>query len=370
MSTKFHGLAAELVGLAGQLDRSVRFMEVCGTHTMAAFRTGLRSVLPETVRLLSGPGCPVCVTPTSYVDHAVAIARRSDVTVATFGDMLRVPGSECSLQEARALGGDVRVVYSPTDALDLARSDRTRQVVFLGIGFETTAPAVAWTVQAAAQEGVDNYAVLCGHKTIPAAMTALAADGAIGVDGFMCPGHVSVIIGSAVYEPLCRQVRMPCVVAGFEAADMARAMIMLLRQVLEKRAEVEVEYRRSVTREGNAQARALCEAVFEPCDSPWRGLGTIPGSGLRLRAAFAPFDAGVRFAEPHLPELAENKACRCGDVLCGRADPPDCPLFGAACTPEAPVGPCMVSSEGSCAAHFRYGGIPAGAGPAMEGSHE
>jgi hydrogenase expression/formation protein HypD len=348
------GTLERLRDLAQALGRPVRLMEVCGTHTMAAFRSGLRSLLPPGVSLLSGPGCPVCVTPTSFVDHAIAIARQPGVCVATFGDLLRVPGTESSLERARAQGAEVRIVYSPLEALRLATGEPSTQVVFLGVGFETTAPAVAWTVREACRRGVAGYSVLCAHKTMPQAMAALLAGGEIGIDGFLCPGHVSTITGAAMYEPICRQYAIPCVIAGFEPADMAEGLAMLLSQCLEGRAAVEIQYHRCVTRHGNAAALGAIAEVFEPCDVEWRGLGLIAGSGLKLRDAFGACDAAPRFPSVSVPPSREPDGCACGDVLRGVRTPLDCPLFRTACTPGSPVGACMVSSEGTCAAYYRY----------------
>ncbi len=344
--------------LAAEIGRPLTFMEVCGTHTMAAFRSGLRALLPPGVRLLSGPGCPVCVTPNRLIDKAIAISRRPGVVLAAFGDMIRVPGSEDSLERARAEGADIRVVYSAADALDLARALPERSVVFLGIGFETTTPGTAWTVLEAARAGISNFSVLAMHKTIPEAMALLLEDGEVGIDGFLCPGHVSVIIGSRPYEFICRNYHIPCVVAGFEPADMLEAMRMLLEQVRAGRAEVEIQYRRCVHPEGNAAARAAVERVFEPCDAEWRGLGIIPASGLRIRPEFREFDAEFRFPDLELPPPREPAGCICGAVLKGVRTPPDCPLFARACTPTTPVGACMVSSEGACAAYYRFARDP------------
>jgi hydrogenase expression/formation protein HypD len=339
--------------LAKRVGRAVTLMEVCGTHTMAAFRSGLRQVLPPNVRLISGPGCPVCVTDTAYLDAAIALARRPGVMVTTFGDLVRVPGSESSLEQERATGADVRVVYSPTDAVNLAKSNPDKRVVFLGVGFETTAPTVAASIAHAARDGVANYFVLCAHKTMPQAMEALLHDQEVKVDGFICPGHVSVITGAQLYRPICARYRVPCVVAGFEPGDMLQAVALLLEQLADGRAEVEVQYRRSVTETGNAAAQRLLAEVFEPSDAGWRGIGNIPGSGLAIRAAYERFDAvkalGVTFA----PAKA-HPGCRCGDVLRGVITPPDCKLFAKACTPTNPFGPCMVSSEGTCAAWYKY----------------
>ncbi len=328
-------------------------MEVCGTHTVAIARHGLRQALPAGVRLISGPGCPVCVTPQDQIDRFIALGGIEGVTLATFGDMLRVPGSQRSLEQARAAGADVRLVYSPMDAITLADHLPERQVVFFGIGFETTAPAVALALTEAKQRGLRNFSVLCAHKLIPPAMTALL-DSDVNVDGFLCPGHVSVIIGSDAYRPIAQRGK-PCVVAGFEPADILRAIELLLRQIAEGRAEVESEYSRAVRPQGNERARTLLARVFQVCDARWRGIGAIPGSGLALADEFADFDAARRFAVD-LPLAEEPRGCRCGDVLRGLIDPPECPLFGATCTPAAPVGACMVSSEGACQAHYRYRG--------------
>lgn len=340
--------------LAAAIGRPVRLMEVCGTHTMVAFRSGLRSVLPENVTLLSGPGCPVCVTPNSVLDYAVAVAGEPDIVTCTFGDMLRVPGTQSSLERARALGAKVKVVYSPMDALAEAAAHPEQRIVFIGVGFETTAPAVAWTIRQAKSEGISNYSVLCAHKTMPRAMAALLSGGATKIDGFMCPGHVSVVIGANAYEFICRDWKIPCVVAGFEPMDMIRAVEMLLQQTADKRAVVEIQYTRSVTQEGNKKAQVLMEEVFEPCDAEWRGLGVVPGSGLKIRDDFKAHDATRVFGKRVLPEPATDLGCICGDVLRGTRTPLDCPLFGRACSPTKPVGACMVSSEGSCAAYFKY----------------
>jgi len=342
--------------LARKIGRPVRLMEVCGTHTMAAFRCGLRSLLPDNVALLSGPGCPVCVTPTSYVDRAIAIGREADVVLATFGDMLRVPGTESSLETERARGTRVLVVYSPLDALESAKCNPKDRVVFLGVGFETTSPAVAWTLREASRRKIGNFTALCAHKLIPPAMTALLSDGEVRIDGFMCPGHVSVVIGANAYDFISREHGIPCVVAGFEGADMLAAIQMLLTQILHGNAEVAIQYTRSVNRDGNRDAMALLHEVFEPCDDAWRGLGTIPGGGLRVRKDFEYHDAGRIFRDVEVPEPRDPEGCICGKVLKGTHLPTDCPLFGGKCTPDTPVGACMVSSEGSCAAYHRYTG--------------
>lgn len=357
--------ARALVAEIGRWDgRSLTFMEVCGTHTMAAARAGLRSLLPSNIRLISGPGCPVCVTPVGYVDHARALAARPEITLVTFGDLVRVPGSQhdalaapSTLARAKALGADVRVVYSPLDALALARAAPSRQVVFLGVGFETTAPTIAAAVLAAEREGLGNFSVLGAHKTVPEAMALLAGSPEIGLDGFLCPGHVSIVLCPEVYEPLVQRFGMPCVIAGFEPVEVLRGVAALVRQVADAHPAVENCYPGAVQPGGNPRARAVLDEVFEPCDAVWRGLGTLHGSGLALRERFASFDAARRF-EVALPEPREPRGCRCGDVLRGVLDPADCPLFGKTCTPDAPQGACMVSSEGSCAARYHYAGEP------------
>ncbi|OQA25340.1 MAG: Hydrogenase expression/formation protein HypD [Verrucomicrobia bacterium ADurb.Bin345] len=343
----------EIRSLTARIGRPVRLMEVCGTHTMSAFRSGLRSLLPPSVTLLSGPGCPVCVTSNAYLDRAIALARRPGTMVATFGDMIRVPGTETSLERARAEGAQVRVVYSALDALKMARENPRAEVIFLGVGFETTVPGTAWALREA-RERVPNFRVLCAHKTMPHAMAALLRGGELRIDGFICPGHVSVIIGSQAYEFICRDFGTPCVVTGFEGADMLAGIAMLLRQLAESRAEVEIQYTRTVRREGNARARDVMNEVFRESDETWRGLGLIPRSGLAIRSRFAEHDAAVRFNDVAVPVPVEPKGCACGDVLRGSKTPRECPLFRKTCTPDHPVGACMVSSEGTCAAYYRY----------------
>jgi hydrogenase expression/formation protein HypD len=307
------------------------------------------------VSLLSGPGCPVCVTPTGYLDQAIAIARQPGTVITTFGDMLRVPGTESALEKERATGADIRIVYSPMDALNMAKAEPSKAVVFLGVGFETTTPTIAWTIKAAAEQGVKNYYVLCAHKTIPEAMMALVSAGDVKLDGFLCPGHVSVITGSEAYKPVCAECGIPCVVAGFEAYDMARGIEMMAKQQLDGRAEVEVEYTRSVTAGGNVEAQKLCADVFDKSDTEWRGFGVIPQSGLSIADKYSDVDAAIKFQGLEVPETEDHSACRCGDVLRGLCLPVDCPMFGKGCTPSDPVGACMVSSEGSCAAYYKYG---------------
>jgi hydrogenase expression/formation protein HypD len=337
---------------AERAGRSLKIMEVCGTHTMAIARFGLRSFLPPNVTLVSGPGCPVCVTPDAVIDAAIRCARMPGTTVATFGDMVRVPGTETTLERCRAEGADVRVVYSPLDALEGAIREPGSSWIFLGIGFETTAPLVAATLEKARREGVSNFSVLCAHKTVPPALHALLADKEAALDGFLCPGHVSVIIGPEPYEGVAAQ-GAPCVIAGFEPLDILQGIRMLVEQVAEDRADVENQYTRAVKPGGNPKARGVMDAVFESSDARWRGLGVLPDAGLTLREEVAHLDAALRYALPMEGPDADH-GCRCGDVLRGKLLPAECPLFARTCRPETPVGPCMVSAEGSCAAAYRY----------------
>ncbi len=337
-----------------RLARPVRIMEVCGTHTVTACRSGLRTMLPATLKLLSGPGCPVCVTPSGYIDRAIMLSRLPGVIIATFGDLMRVPGSSGSLELAKAKGARIKIVYSPVDALDLAGKEKDKKVVFLGVGFETTAPAVAWVVKTAVEKGISNFSVLGALKTMPNAMAALLNAGDVGVDGFICPGHVSAIIGTQPYEFIARDHHRPCVIAGFEPYDMILAIEMLVDQIAAGRAEVRNEYHRSVSAEGNPAAKRLIAETFDPVDADWRGLGVVPGSGLKLKEAYSSHDAMLSFPSLDLPAADTRPECLCGEVLRGRVTPDECPLYGKECTPAMPFGPCMVSSEGTCAAYFKY----------------
>lgn len=335
-------------------DRTMTLMEVCGTHTMAIYQHGIRAMLPDQIRLISGPGCPVCVTPVGYVDHAVALSRRPEVMIATFGDMVRVPGSSSSLLHEQARGARLKIVYSPLDAVALAEKNPEQQVVFLGVGFETTAPTVAGAVLTAARKRLENFFVLCSHKTMPAPMAALAGDPELEVDGYLCPAHVSTIIGANAYRPLVDRFRVPCVITGFEPLDVLQGILMLARQVVAGQARVEIQYRRVVKPDGNPKAREILDRVFEPGDARWRGIGDIPGSGLRLREQYHRFDAARQLpVEIELP--VEHQGCLCGEILKGKVRPTECGLFRTVCTPESPVGACMVSSEGTCAAEYKYG---------------
>jgi len=338
-------LLAQSVG-----ERQLTFMEVCGTHTMVIARYGLRQLLPPGLRLVSGPGCPVCVTAIADLDRVVAMSRLPDVILATFGDLVRVPATGTTLAAERAAGADVRVVYSPLDAVELAAAHPGREVVLAGIGFETTAPAVAVAVLQARDRGLGNFSVISLHKTMPAPMRALLDSGEQRLDGFLLPGHVSVITGSDAFSFLADDYGVGGVVAGFEPADVLEGLLMLAAQ---RTPAVEIAYRRAVHAGGNPVGQAVLRQVFAPCDAEWRGLGMIPGSGLCLGEEFATYDADRRF-RPELPVSREPAGCRCGEVLRGVIDPPECGLFGDRCTPESPVGACMVSTEGSCAAAHRY----------------
>lgn len=345
-------LLARIRRAAEQLPRPVTFMEVCGTHTHAIAAAGLRRLLPGHVRLISGPGCPVCVTPVGYVDTAEALARRGGTLVCTFGDLMRVPSSRASLEQVQAETGAVRVVYSPRDAVSLARENRDRTVVFLGVGFETTVPTVAAALAEAEAEGVGNFLVLSGHKVMPPPLRALAADPLVRLDGLLCPGHVSVIIGAGAYGFLAAEFGLGCAVVGFSPTDVLRGVLELVEQVAAGRPAVANLYGRVVSEHGNRTAWGLVERFFEPAGAVWRGLGEIPESGLALRQEWGARDAerlGVEVGPP-----VEPVGCRCGDVLKGVIDPPACPLFATACDPSAPVGACMVSSEGTCAAWYRH----------------
>lgn len=348
-------LVAAISAEVKEFSDQMTLMEVCGTHTMAIYQHGIRSVLPEQVRLISGPGCPVCVTPISYVDQAVAYARRPETIVATFGDMIRVPGSTSSLLREKAEGADVRIVYSPLDAVTIAEKNPDKDLVFLGVGFETTAPTIGGSILEAQKRGLTNFFVLCAHKTMPAPMAALTRDPELKVDGYLCPAHVSAVIGSEAYRPLTEKYAVPCVVTGFEPLDMLRGIQMLAKQVVAGEARVECEYSRIVKPQGNRAAQAILFNVFEPCDAEWRGIGTIPDSGLQLREAYSRFDA-LQMLPVNVEQPKEHKGCLCGEILKGKVTPKACPLFRTTCTPEHPIGACMVSSEGTCAAEYKYGG--------------
>jgi len=347
-------LAKKLVNRIKQLStRPTRLMEFCGGHTVSIMRSGLRQLLPPTVEMLSGPGCPVCVTANADIDKAIALAQLPDVIITTFGDMMKVPGSYSSLQQARAGEANIRIVYSTQDALQIARDNAAKSVIFIGIGFETTAPTIAASILQAENEGIKNYYVLCLSKLCPPIMKALLDLGELRLDGIVCPGHVSAIIGSRPYEFIPRDYGVACAVSGFEPLDILLAVEMLVEQIESSKPKVEIAYRRGVKPEGNKTALELMDRVFQVDSADWRGIGVVPASGLKIKKKFERFDAEQAFSIT-LEPVREAKGCICGDILRGVKTPIDCKLFRKACTPEHPVGPCMVSSEGSCAAYYQY----------------
>ena len=347
-------IATQLARSIGQLSKKpVQFMEFCGGHTHAILRYGIRDLLPPTVTMRSGPGCPVCVTSARDIDRAIAIAQMPNVILATYGDLVRVPGSTTSLERAKATGADVRVIYSSMDALDIAERNPDRQVILVGIGFETTAPTVAASILQASTRKLTNYRVLSLLKLTPPVMHALLSSGELHIDGIVCPGHVSVVIGTTPYEELPVRYNVGCVVTGFEPLDILRSVQLLVQQAESNTPHVVNAYSRVVEANGNQVALTMMDEVFEPCTASWRGIGPIAASGLALKPEFRQYDAEAIF---HLDveDVPEPPGCRCGDILRGAAAPTDCPLFAATCTPEHPIGPCMVSNEGACAAHYQY----------------
>lgn len=353
-------LARSLVReIKSRATRPMRLMEVCGTHTMSIFRHGIRALLPPAITLLSGPGCPVCVTDQQEIDSFIALSQRDDVIIATFGDLLRVPGTYTSLQKEKAEGADVRVVYSAMDAVQLAQARPDKTVVFLGVGFETTTPTIAAAILTAQAQGATNFCVFSAHKTVPQALAALMANPAVQIDGFLLPGHVSVIIGLQAYQPFFEDHHTPCAVVGFEPLDILHGINALARQIETAAPALENTYGRAVSDQGNTKAQAVMAQVFEPCDARWRGIGTISGSGLAIRPELAAFDAARRF-KIAVVEMKPPKGCACGEILIGAKTPLECALFRKRCTPMDPVGPCMVSSEGTCAAYYRFHGDLAG----------
>lgn len=328
------------------------FMEVCGGHTMSIQRFGIPSLLPKTIRLLSGPGCPVCVSSRKYIDQAIAYSRLPGVIITTYGDLIRVPGSTSTLDREKALGADVRIVYSVMDSLEIARMNPDKKIVFLGIGFETTAPASAAAIVGAYRQNIRNFHLFSSHKVMPPAMAALIHEG-VKIDGYIAPGHVSAITGTKIYRDISEKYRLGCVIAGFEPVDLMEAIYMLVQQIENSDQKVEIQYRRAVRPEGNSIALELLDQVFELRDDWWRGLGVLPASGLGIREQYSGFDA-EKMLRVEVEPTREDKGCLCGEILKGLQMPKDCKLFGKACTPENPVGPCMVSNEGACQAYYRY----------------
>ncbi len=333
--------------------KPVTLMEVCGGHTMALHKSGIPAMLPETVHLVSGPGCPVCVTDKRFIDHLVALCRLDDIIITTFGDLIRVPGSTSSLEQEKAHGADVRIVYSPLEALTIAKENPKKRIVFPGIGFETTAPTTAAAVVEAKEQDLKNFFLLSSHKIMPPAMAALIDEG-VKIDGYLCPGHVSVVTGTKIYYPIVENYRKGCVISGFEPLDILLSIYMLVKQVEANSPAVEIEYKRAVRPEGNTKAQEVLERVYETEDAWWRGLGVIPKSGLALRSEFSQFNVHTMIPVT-VEETKEVSGCLCGEILKGLKSAKECPLFKKVCTPANPVGACMVSSEGACAAHYRYG---------------
>ncbi len=330
--------------------KPVSFMEVCGSHTMAISKSGIRSIIPKNIRLVSGPGCPVCVTPTADIDKAIELSKIENIIIATFGDMLKVPGSSLSLDKARAKGADIRIVYSPDDAVTLAQENPMRQVVFIGVGFETTSPTIAASILIAKNKNLKNFSVISFFKLIPPALKLLVDAKETKIDGFILPGHVSAVIGTQAY----RFLSVPGVVTGFSGRDVLDAIEMLVGQIENGQSDIEVQYKNVVLEKGNPEAVKVLYSVFEPCDSRWRGIGWIPMSGMKIRKEFEEFDAEIKFNIKTL-DVEDPIGCECGNILKGIKMPSDCALFGSRCTPSDPVGPCMVSSEGACSAHYKYG---------------
>ncbi|RYH10809.1 hydrogenase formation protein HypD [Tropicimonas sp. IMCC6043] len=351
-------IARTVAEIGATAERPVRIMEICGGHTHAIFRNGIDRLVPEGLEFIHGPGCPVCVLPMARVDEAVRIARLPGVVFTTFGDAMRVPGTLGSLNQAKAEGADIRMVYSPLDALELARRLPDREIVFFGLGFETTTPSTALTIRQARDEGVTNFTVFCNHIAVTPPLRVLLEDPHMLLDGFIGPGHVSMVIGTRPYAFIANEFGKPIVVAGFEPLDLLQSVLMVLRQIRDGRAEVENQYARVVPEAGNPVALAVCDEVYEPRRSfEWRGLGEIDRSGLRIREAYADFDAERRFEIGYgARSAADPDGCACGEVMTGRLKPFQCPQFGTGCTPRMPLGALMVSSEGACAACYQYGG--------------
>ena len=347
-------------GIAGKIREiapryKINIMEVCGTHTQAFFRFGLDKILPDNLRLISGPGCPVCVSTQEYIDNAISLARNKDVIILTFGDMLRIPGTYSTLEKERASFGNVRVVYSALDSLKVAKLNPGKKVVFLAVGFETTAPTIALSIISAKKVNLENLFFLSSLKLIPAAMEHLLRDESLNLHGFLCPGHVSAIIGTRPYEFIPSRYKIGCCIAGFEPLDILEGIYFLIRQIITKSPRVKNQYVRVVTREGNPKAKSIISEVFELSGASWRGLGKIPESGLAIKKKFSRFDAEKEFGlKSSVRQRQHATRCRCADILKGLISPSDCPLFSKACSPDNPVGPCMVSSEGACNAYYKY----------------
>jgi len=352
---KADALLRAIEQLCQQLEKPIKIMEVCGGHTHSIFKYGIEDVLPEPIELIHGPGCPVCVMPKGKLDDAISISQNHNVIFTTFGDAMRVPGSTTSLLQAKAQGADIRMVYSPLDSLQIAKDNPDQEVVFFALGFETTAPSTALTILQAESEKIHNFSMFCNHVLVIPALEALLDNPDLQLDGFIGPGHVSMVIGTEPYQFISQQYQKPIVISGFEPLDIIQSVWMLLQQIVEKRCEVENQYNRLVEEAGNSVAIAAMNKVFEVRESfEWRGLDEIPNSAFKMRPEYAEFDAEVKFTVPNL-KVADHKACQCGEILKGVLKPWQCKVFGTACTPETPIGTCMVSSEGACSAYYKYG---------------
>jgi hydrogenase expression/formation protein HypD len=348
-------LQKEIGKLSQQIDRHLKIMEVCGGHTHSIFKYGIEEILPHNIELIHGPGCPVCVMPKGRIDEAIALCQNPDIIFTTFGDTMRVLGSKISLLQAKAQGADIRMVYSPLDSLKIAKENPHKEIVFFGLGFETTAPSTAFTILQAAAENITNFSMFSNHVLVIPALKALLNNPDLELDGFVGPGHVSMVIGTEPYEFISQEYHKPIVISGFEPLDIFQSIWMLLKQIVENRCEVENQYNRLVEPNGNKNALQAMNQVFTVREKfEWRGLGEIPNSGFKIREEYAQFDAEVKFTIPNL-KVADHKACQCGEILKGVLKPWQCKVFGTACTPETPIGTCMVSSEGACAAYYKYG---------------
>ncbi|MFB2819081.1 hydrogenase formation protein HypD [Umezakia ovalisporum] len=348
-------LSNQITKLCHQLKKPLKIMEVCGGHTHSIFRYGIEEILPHNVELIHGPGCPVCVMPKGKLDDAIAVSQNHNVILATFGDAMRVPGSHTSLLQAKATSADIRMVYSPLDSLQIARENPDKEIVFFALGFETTAPSTALTILQAAAENITNFSMFSNHVLVIPALQTLLQNPDLPLDGFIGPGHVSMVIGTEPYKFICQKYHKPIVVSGFEPLDILQSIWMLLQQLIENRCEVENQYTRLVEPGGNTVALQAINQVFTVRENfDWRGLGEIPNSGLKIRPEYAQFDAELKFTLPNL-KVADHKACQCGEILKGVLKPWQCQVFATACTPETPIGTCMVSSEGACAAYYKYG---------------
>ncbi|MFN6566111.1 hydrogenase formation protein HypD [Dendronalium sp. ChiSLP03b] len=352
---KAEALRCQIIKLSHQLEKPIKIMEVCGGHTHSIFKYGIEEILPEAIELIHGPGCPVCVMPKGRLDDAIAISQNHNVILATFGDTMRVPGSKTSLLQAKAQGADIRMVYSPLDSLQIAKDNPNKEIVFFALGFETTAPSTAFTILQAAAEKIHNFSMFCNHVLVIPALQALLNNPDLQLDGFVGPGHVSMVIGTNPYEFISQRYHKPIVISGFEPLDILQSVWMLLQQLVENRCQVENQYNRLVQKAGNQVAINAMNKVFIVRENfDWRGLGDIPFSGLKIHPEYAKFDAELKFTIPNR-KVADHKACQCGEILKGVLKPWQCKVFGTACTPETPIGTCMVSSEGACAAYYKYG---------------